>query len=63
MEKKAIVVSGGGTKLEDTSTWKEFINQLEKELDEIPVVQRQDSVHVWSDEIDSNAIVSKFKKS
>lgn len=66
MKEKIMIVSGGGTKLEDTSSWKEFIKQLDKELANIPVAKTDNYVCVSSDDLYSSAvgreILSRYKK-
>jgi hypothetical protein len=60
MKKETIIVSGGNTKLEDASSWKEFIKQLDKELANIPVAKTDNYVCVSSDAFVQVQLGGKF---
>lgn len=62
MNKENIIISGGGEKLEESKSWKEFIERLNNESKSFPIVKDDNSVNVWSDEIHSRAIIDQYKK-
>ena len=67
MSKENVIISGDEKKLEEPTTWKEFIDYLNTELKDAPAAIKDDNyISVWSDEPCTSEvgriILSNYKK-